>query len=110
MAVMKIETYVGCRNCSSKVTNAGGIGECSKCSTKMKISKCKSKAVARVLLESVDGKERKVTAFDEVVQKIAGFSEASATNSMIEQLLSSLTLMYTIKGDKIATVSQCTTD
>jgi len=71
----------------------------------MKISICKSKAVTRVLLESIDGKEHKATAFDEVVQKIAGFSEVSAASLMIEQLLSSSTLMYTIKDNAITTVS-----
>jgi len=57
------------------------------------------------LLESIDGKEHKATVFDEVVRKIAGFSEASAASSMIDQFLSSSTLMFTIKGDAITVIS-----
>jgi len=34
IAVLKIEGYVGCRNCNSKVEEMGGIGECTKCGAK----------------------------------------------------------------------------
>ena len=31
ITVLKIEGYVGCRNCNSTVEEMGGIGECTKC-------------------------------------------------------------------------------
>ena len=60
VAVLKVETYIGCRNCNSKVTQVGAIGECTKCSAKMKITKCKSKHVGRVILEDSNGNEHKL--------------------------------------------------
>ena len=40
VTILKVETYIGCRNCNNKVTQVGAIGECTKCNAKMKISKC----------------------------------------------------------------------
>ena len=97
IAVIKIDSYSSCRNCNGKVVQVQGMGECSKCGTKMKKGKCKNKNVARVILEDDEGKEHKVTIFDEVVQQIANFAEAVGDVDISEQLLSSPQLSYTIK-------------
>ena len=72
VVVVKIENYVGCRNCSSKVVQVGAMGECTKCGAKMKLGKCKSKYIARVILEDVSAKEHRVTMFDEVLHQVVG--------------------------------------
>ena len=64
VAVLRVETYIGCRNCNSKVTQVGTIGECTKCCARMKITKCKNRRVGRVILEDSSGNEHKLTMFD----------------------------------------------
>ena len=101
IAVIKIEAYASCRNCNGKVIQVGGIGECSKCSAKMKIGKWKNKNVARVILEDGEEKEHKLTIFDEVLQQIANLGGGTGANvDITEQLLSSPKLNYTIKGNE----------
>lgn len=75
IAVIKIESYPSCQNCNGMVVEVRGIGKCSKCGTKIKMEKSKNKNVARVILEDDQGKEHKVTIFDDVVQQIANFGE-----------------------------------
>ena len=41
VAIVVIDVYIGCRNCNAKVIDANGaVGVCSKCNTKMKLSRC----------------------------------------------------------------------
>ena len=41
LTVLSIETYISCKNRKAKVTEVNnGVGECSKCNSKMKMKKC----------------------------------------------------------------------
>ena len=73
VAVSKVEIYIECINCNSKVAQVGALGECSKCDAKTRISKCKSKHVGRVVLE-----EGKITMFNVVLQQVVGVSGINA--------------------------------
>ena len=84
VAVLNIETYISCRNCNGKVTEVNnGVGECSKCICKMKMKKCKGKSVVRVILEESEGKEYKVSMFNEVIQEAIKISEEAADSKDI---------------------------
>ena len=109
VAVLKVETYIGCRNCNSKITQVGAIGECNKCSAKMKITKCKSKHIGRAIVEDSSGNEHKLTMFAVVLQQVAKVSGTNG-NNISEQLLSSPNLVYTFKNETISSVSKITTD
>ena len=61
VVVLKVETYIGCKSCNSKIVQEGALGECSKCGAKIKISKCKNKHVGQVNLEDNTGNEHKLT-------------------------------------------------
>ena len=110
IAVLKTEVYVGCRNCSSKVLEVEGIGECTKCGAKMKVGKCKCKHIARVVLEDVNDKEYRVTMFDQVIQQVVRFSNELSSGGIDDQLLTSPSLIYTIKDEIITSVSRIVTD
>ena len=113
IVVIKIENYVGCKNCSSKVVQVGAVGECTKCGAKMKLGKCKSKYIARVIVEDVDGKEHRVTMFNEVLHQVVGFSSevpCHTDGEIVDQLLSSPSLIYTIKDETITSVSKILAD
>ena len=103
-----METYIGCISCNSKVVQVGALGKCSKCDAKMKISKCKSKHVGRVVLEDSKGNEHKLTMFNEVLQQVVKISGINA--SIYEQLLSSPRLVYTFKDETISSVSRIITE
>lgn len=102
VAVLNVETYISCRICNGKVTEVhNGVGECSKCNSKMKMKKCKDKSVARVILEEREGKEHKVSMFTEVIQEVIKISEDAAdSGDIINQLLLSPELIYTINTKK----------
>ena len=109
VVVLKTETYIGCRNCNSKVVQVGAMGECTKCGARMKLGKCKNNHSARVILKDVNAKEHRVTMFDEVLHQVVGFSSevTSGTDTEIaDVLLSSPSLIYTIKDETITSVSK----
>ena len=85
--MLTIENYISCKSCSGKVTPTNkGLGECTKCSSKMKRSKCKDRNVARVVLEE-QGKEHKVTMLGEVIKKIIGITKELEEDSDTSGLL-----------------------
>ena len=102
VAVLNTETYISCRNCNGKVIELNnGVGECSKCNCKMKMKKCKDKSVVRVILEESEGKEYKVSMFNEVIQEVIKISgEAADSGDITNQLLLSSELSYTINTRK----------
>ena len=69
--VEKCDTYDSCRTCRAKVIAINEtIGKCSKCEAKVKMSKSYRSRTARFVVKDCNGHEYKVTAFDEVVEKI----------------------------------------
>ena len=76
VAVTNVDSYTNCRSCYGKVTETKkGVGECTKCNSKIKVSKSKHQSIVRVVLEVEGGKEYKVTMFGEIVQKILKMSK-----------------------------------
>ena len=63
--VASIESYNSCRSCCGKVTQTKnpGVGEGTKCNSKIKISKSRSPTIARVALQDERGGEHKVTTY-----------------------------------------------
>jgi len=52
VVVVSIEVYKSCRNCSTKIIDSGSqFAVCSKCGSKVKLSKCNDCSVANVILE-----------------------------------------------------------
>lgn len=102
VAVVSMETYASCVNCHAKATEASrGLGQCSKCNTKVKMLKCKHQSVARVVVEEEEGgKQHKLTMFDGVVQQIVDINKEIAGISgdcdVSDQLLMSSQLTYMI--------------
>ena len=102
IGVVSVETYTSCVSCHGKVTETKtGVGQCSKCSTKVKMGKCKIQSVARVIIEE-GGKEHKLTMFDEIVEQIGDISKevAGPCDDVSEKLLMSPQLKYTINLKK----------
>ena len=112
IGVVSVETYTSCVSCHGKVTETKtGVGQCSKCSTKVKMGKCKIQSVARVVIEEEGGKEHKLTMFGEIVEQIGDISRdvAGPCDDVSEQLLMSPQLRYTINLKK-ETVCSVTKD
>ena len=101
-AVISVEMYTSCRNCSAKVECNEDIVACSKCYTKMKASKCGKKSVARAIVEDTVNREHKVTIFSDTINDIILFTESSSDSEDIgKQLLSAPMLLYTVSPKDI---------
>jgi len=110
IGVLKMEEYLGCRICNSKVIECGGIGKCSKCAAKVKISKCESKQIARVPVVDTNDKEYKMTMFDEIIHQVLGFSDAMLSGDIDDQLLATPCLSFTIKDEVVTSVCKVVHD
>lgn len=85
VAVLGVDSYSSCISCKGKVNNLNDvIGECSKCSCKMKMSRCEQNLSVRFMVEG-DGKQTwRLTAFKHEVEAIvAGETGASIAEKML---------------------------
>ena len=104
--VASIESYNSCRSCSGKVTETKnpGVGECTKCNSKIKMSKSKSQSIVRVVLQEEGGREHKVTMFGKVIQSISDISKGIPGNEEVcelsDLLLMSPLFTYTLNMQK----------
>jgi len=104
--VISIDSYNSCRNCNGKITTTSNpeIGECTKCNSKLKISKSKSQSIARIILQEDNGTERKVTLFGEAIKTISDVTKHMAaiedTSDLSDLLLMSPQLTYTVNPQK----------
>jgi len=104
--VISIDSYNSCRNCNGKITTTSnpGIGECTKCNSKLKISKSKSESIARIILQEDNRTERKVTLFGETIKTISDVTKRMAaikdTSDLSDLLLMSPQLKYTVNPQK----------
>ena len=59
VAAISMDEYRNCRNCNAKAVDWDRLVmvECSKCNTKMKMSKCNKQCIAHVILKDDKGKE-----------------------------------------------------
>ena len=81
-------------------TKNPGVGECTKCNSKIKISKSKFQSVARVVLQEEGGTEHKVTMFSKVIKSIPDISRGTPGNEeaceLSDLLLMSPLFTYTV--------------
>ena len=104
IVVTGLDTYKGCVNCGAKVLEMNGIlADCSKCGTKMKISRCRQQSVENIVLKDIEEKYYRVTVFDDVLQQITDNGKPSLGDncSIYEQLLSAPEQQYTINQQKM---------
>ena len=107
VAVMSIESYISCRVCDGKVIQINEmVGKCGKCNTKIKMAKCGSKSVGRIVIEDDEGKEYKLTIFNNIIEQICEIAkgEIKGDKSSIdvsELLLSAPQLIYTFTSKEV---------
>lgn len=110
VVVVSIDVYKSCRNCHTKIIDSGTLfAVCSKCGSKVKLSKCVNCSVANVILEDEDKKEHRVTMFDEVLSIVSGYAirDQLGECDIEDQLLSAPPLSYTInQKDIVCSISQ----
>ena len=109
VVVVSVEVYKSCRNCSMKIIDSGSqFAVCTKCGSKVKLSKCGNSSIANVILEDADKKEYRVTMFDEVLSIALQYGEdAIGECDVQDQLLSLPPLSYTINHkDIVSSISQ----
>ena len=70
-SVISEEDYVSCKTCKSKLQQIDEIvGQCPKCDTLTKISKCPKVCTAKVIVGDKDGKDHILTIFDPLLSTI----------------------------------------
>lgn len=88
VSVCNVNEYTACVTCKGKVlpsSTSNLIGQCSKCSTVMKISRCvKAKNAKFTIAATESSKEWNLTAFNEQLEKII---EGAEGNTLQEKLL-----------------------
>ena len=94
VGVVRCDTYASCRCCKAKVVEVSKVvGECSKCGVKVKMSKSAKSVAVQIIIEDVNGKEHRATAFNEVVNTIIDGVDGA---DMCEKLLSAPVMKFTI--------------
>lgn len=69
--VLKVERYNSCWNCSSKVTKKTNVtGECNKCKSRMKLSRCSVMLTAHIVMENDAACTVQLTVFSNVIMEI----------------------------------------
>ena len=113
VGVISCESYGSCRNCDGKVIQVNEIlGKCVKCNAKLKLAKCSSKKVGRIIIEdSANRNEHKLTVFDEVLNQITDIAKeelkGEASGDLSELLLSAPELIYTFTSkDVVSSVAK----
>jgi len=109
IAVISCESYSSCKNCDGKVAAINQIlGKCGKCGTKLKLARCNSRKAGRIIIEdSDDGKEYKLTVFDEILNQIADVAKSTeelkedVNGDLSELLLSAPKLIYTFTSKEV---------
>jgi hypothetical protein len=99
------EEYDGCIACNGKV---GGddevVGECSKCGTMVKRTKCKKFVSARVMVADGNDKVHSLMMFNDVIKSIVGDGAGEWRRSLLATGPTSL--MWT-KGGIVYSVKKC---
>jgi len=107
IGVISYESYASCINCDGKVDQFNDrLGKCRKCSAMLKMERCNTKKVARIILADKDtSKQYKLTMFDEVCKQIIQFAKGELGNDtsddLEELLLSAPVLIYTFTSKGI---------
>lgn len=69
VGVESCNTFLSCLSCSAKVVEINSIlGRCQKCGLRQKMSRCKRKSIARVMLQNEAGVNKTVAIFDNVME------------------------------------------
>ena len=69
--VSSVDSYSSCFSCMGKVKELNQmVGECTKCTMKVKLSRCEKSVAVKMTIESIDGCRRNVTAFSREINSI----------------------------------------
>ena len=84
-AIEKLDNYYSCVKCNGKVMPADDyeISECPKCGTMQVTTECRQAIVAQLRLKATNGDKICLTAFDEIVVKIAEISADQITKKVL---------------------------
>ena len=75
VGVIGLELYKSCINCHAKVAAANDVfGQCCKCGTRAKLSRCGEGCVASLILEDDQKKEYQVTVFYDVLKQMLEYA------------------------------------
>ena len=101
VSVIEYDHYWKCNTCYSGMVmkHTDGIGKCTKCRASVKLGKCISKSMMKVLLESVDGTKIAVTiSGDERLMKVA---QVNSMENIEEDMLNSIEGVFEISGKEV---------
>ena len=97
--VEKCEVYNSCRTCKVKIVAENEfIGKCPKCEAKVKLIKCWKSVSTRFVILDDDGREYRVTAFDDIVKNI---TDGQTGEDVGDKLLSAPVMTFTINRKDI---------
>lgn len=102
VAVLSSSMYCLSINCASEVVGEA-IVKCGSCGVKMKSWKCKISQMAQVLVEGDDGKEMRVTMFDDMLTKIAAMG-SSDDGDLEDKLLTKPCLKFGVQKNTVYAV------
>ena len=85
IAVHRVDEYSSCLTCKGKVTSINAvIGECNKCGSKVKMSRCRKSVSVQFIVEDDSRKSWRLTAFnDEVDAIVEGETGATIEEKML---------------------------
>ena len=108
-SVLGLEQYPSCKECHSKVVQIDGVcGQCSRCDTVVKLSKCPSGMVAKVKVEDDNGHSHHATMFNKIILAIVGDGPHGNTTAIATQLLQSEKMTFKINNkDVITEINRC---
>lgn len=100
--VLGVDEYSACRSCGAKVVQMSSlVGECSKCTCRQKMKIAKDSA-ARFIIESENGIEFRVCAFNKVIDDIIQDTEGT---DISEKLLNAPFMTFMMKKDVVSSVA-----
>jgi hypothetical protein len=103
VGVLSNNSFHSCISCASKVEqfqDSDVIGRCSKCGLRQRISRCKLKLVAQVMIEDDKGIKKVVTMFGGVITELIK-SDIEDNCDLEMKLLTLATVMFKIRHDNI---------
>lgn len=100
VAVLSADQYLSCINCRGKVNELSEVmGECTKCSTKMKIKACTMNNTANIIFQSLNQKQHKVRLFEKEIKIIIDNVQGT---SLSDKLLNAPAITMCINSKDIA--------
>ncbi len=97
--MLSIDQYTTCLSCKGKVSSVNAtLGQCTKCTAVMKLTKCQESITARLLIQGEPGAQHTVTAFH---QEVLAIIKSSETSDIQSQLSSASDMKLTINAKNV---------